>query len=124
MISISALTALFETVKDEKLPQHELEKYRDAMIHFRSDLLKLRADLKKKRALFYLECTCEAKKDIAGRELHLDWCRRRKSAPVKKNEFDATEDGQRLLTVEGYIPALRDEIDSCRDRVWSFLRQS
>lgn len=102
---MSLLQDLLEKMKDEKLSQFQLEQMRDQLIHIKSTIHIQIAELKKKRALFMIRC--EAETNAKAKVL-----------------WEASLEGQKLLELEGYIRGIGGEIDSLRDRVWSFLRQS
>lgn len=90
-------------IRDDKLPLPMLESYRDTLIHFKTDILKAVASLKKAKALFLM------------REPE-------KSAVARKMEWDASESGQRLIDLEADLRGLPDEIDALMSRIFSAIR--
>lgn len=90
-------------IRDDKLPLQMLEKYRDDLIHFKTDLLKRVATLKKQKALFLIQ--------------HPE-----KSAIDRKMSWDASEIGQRLIELEGDLRGLPDEINGLMSRIYSAIR--
>jgi hypothetical protein len=90
-------------IRDDSLPLPMLEKYRDDLIHFKTDYLKLQATLKKKKALFLME-----EPD--------------KSAIARKLAFEASEDGQRLIDIDADLRGLPDEIDALMSRIYAAIR--
>lgn len=89
-------------VRDDKLPLPMLEKYRDTLIHFKTDLHEHIAELKKKRAQYLVS----TEGSVASRKM----------------AFDGTDDGQRLLSLQGHISGLQGEIDSLQGRIYGQLR--
>src|SRR3990167_1465360 len=100
------MTTLKETllaVRDENLTLPDIEKYRDALIHFRTDLFRAIAELKKKRALYLLSST-------------------EPTAIGKKMHWEASEEGQQLISYEGDIAGLGGEIDALQGKIYSLIR--
>jgi len=97
------LKDILEAVREEKIPLEMCEKYRDQLIHLKTQILLAEADLKKKRAKFLIE--------------HPE-----KTAVQRKMEFDASPDGQRLMELQADLRALPAEIDSLQSRIYSHLR--
>jgi hypothetical protein len=97
------LKELLIAVRDEKLTLPMLEKYRDQLIHVRSDILMEIATLKKARAFFLFECE-------------------EPTMVLKRMRWEVTKEGQRLIELEGYIRGLRSEIDSLQSRIYAELR--
>lgn len=97
------LYEVLDAVKDERLPLDMCERYRDQLCHFKSELSRKIADLKKKRALFMIQSE-------------------EKTAAAKKLAFDASPDGQKLIGYEGDIRGLGDEISSLQSRIFSLIR--
>lgn len=100
------MTLLQETLKairDERLPLEMLEKYRDDLIHFKTDLHNEIADYKKRRAIFLV--TSEEK--VLG---------------LRKLLWEATDDGLRLTELKGMLGGLQGEIDSLQGRIYGQLR--
>lgn len=100
---MSQLKQVLEKVRDENLPLDLLEKYRDQLVHFKTDLHATIADFKKKRAVYLVSS------EIQGVE-------------AKKQAWDATEDGLRLIELKGMISGLQGEIDSLQGRIYGLLR--
>lgn len=100
---MTQLESLLQEVKDEKLPLERLEALRDQLIHLRTALFASVADLKKKRALF-LASSLET------------------SVAAKKVAWEASEDGQRLIELQGYLAPLKGEVDSLQGRIYGQLR--
>lgn len=100
---MSQLKQVLEKVRDESLPLEMLEKYRDQLVHFKTDLHSTIADFKKKRAIWLVSS------EISGVE-------------AKKQAWDATEEGQRLIELKGMIMGLQGEIDSLQGRIYGMLR--
>lgn len=96
------LTEVLEAVRDEHLPLEKLESFRDQLVHLKTDIAIQLADKKKARAMFLVT----AEGSVAARKL----------------AFDATEEGQRLITLEGYMRGLGGEIDSLQGRIYAALR--
>jgi len=97
------LKELLETVKDERLPQPMLEKYRDELIHLQTMVLMERADLQKKEAFYFLDNKKE--NDVST-----------------KRAWRVTPEGQRLIELDAYKSALPKEIKSLESRVYALLR--
>jgi|SRR3990167_1111496 len=97
---------LFDTlvaVRDENLSLQMCEKYRDSLIHFKTDLHRAIAELKKKRALYLLSST-------------------EPTAIGKKMHWEASEEGQQLISYEGDIAGLGGEIDALQGKIYSLIR--
>ena len=92
-----------QAVRDEKLTLPQLEKCRDDLIHFKTDLLKAIAELEKQEALFLM------------REPE-------KSAVARKMEWKATTEGQKLIDYKASLRGLPDEIDALMSRIYSAIR--
>lgn len=99
----STLSETLAAIRDEKLPLNLLEQYRDSLIHFKTDLLKAVAELKKKKAIYLM------------REPE-------KSAIARKMQWDASPEGQRLIDLEADLRGLPDEIDALMSRIYSAIR--
>lgn len=99
------LLETLHAIRDEALPQELLEKYRDDLIHFRTDILRSIANLKMLRARFLLE----SKEPTLG---------------AKEMAWNGSDNGLRLIELKGSIGGLGGEIDSLRDRIWHFIRIS
>ena len=100
---MSLLEKTLQEIREEHLPLEKLEKLRDTVIHLKTDLHRTIADFKKKRALFLIQDT----KD---------------SVAARKMLWDATEEGQRLLELQGMIAGLGGEIDALQTRIYSAIR--
>jgi len=100
---MSQLKDLLEKVKDEHLSLPLCEKYRDELIHLKTELHHSIADFKKKRAIFLVSS------EVQGVE-------------ARKMAFDATPDGLRLIELKGMIGGLQGEIDSLQGRIYGHLR--
>lgn len=100
---MSQLADTLLAVRDEKLELEMCEKYRDTLIHLKTDLQNEIADHKKRRALWLMAS------EITGVE-------------AKKLAYDATEDGQRLIELVGMVRGLPDEIDGLQSRIYAHLR--
>lgn len=97
------LEQTLQAIRDEKLPLQMLEKYRDDLIHFKTDLLRVIATLKKQKALYLIQ--------------HPE-----KSAVDRKISWDASEVGQRLIELEADLRGLPDEIDGLMSRIYAAIR--
>ena len=97
------LRETLKAIRDDALPLQSLEKFRDDLIHIRTDLHRLRAELKKKRALYMLS----SKEETLG---------------AKKMTWEGNEDGQRLIEVEGDLGGIGLEIDGLMSRIFSKIR--
>lgn len=102
-VSPMKLKDVLLAVKQANLTKTQLEDYHAALTHMLSDLKIEEADLKRKRALFLVEK------------------REGMTATDVKNLWGATEDGQRLLLLEGYRGAIRAELDSVKTRIYALL---
>lgn len=100
---MTQLETTLKEIRDEKLPLEMLERYRDTLIHLKTDLLKAVAEKKKERALFLIK--------------NPD-----KSAVARKMEWEASEAGQRLIELEADLRGLPDEIDGLMSRIYSLIR--
>lgn len=96
------LSDVLRAVREENLSLQNLEKYRDSLIHFKTDLHEHIAELKKKRAQYLVS----TEGSVASRKM----------------AFDGTDDGQRLLSLQGHISGLQGEIDSLQGRIYGQLR--
>lgn len=99
---MSLLEDTLKAIRDDKLELPELEKLRDTLIHLKTDIGIQLADKKKARAMFLVQ-------SFNG------------SVAAHKIAFDATEDGQRLITLEGYLRGLGGEIDALATRIYAKL---
>ncbi len=99
----SSLKDVLAAIRDSSLPLPMLESYRDSLIHFKTDYLKLQATLKKEKALFLMQ-----EPD--------------KSAVARKMEWDASESGQRLIDIDADLRGLPDEIDALMSRIYAAIR--
>lgn len=99
----TSLKSVLEAIRDEKLPLPMLEKYRDTLIHFKTDLLLSVAELKKKKALFLMHNP-------------------EQSAIARKMAWDASDDGQLLFEREAELRGLPDEIDGLMSRIYAAIR--
>lgn len=97
------LKEILEAVRDENLSLEQCEKYRDTLIHFKTDLHKAIADLKKSRAIYLVSS------EVTGVE-------------ARKMAYDATEDGQRLIELKGMLGGVQGEIDALQSRIYGHLR--
>lgn len=97
------LVDLLQKVREENLDLPTVEKYRDSLIHLRTDLKRHEAALKKRRALALIQ---NNKVSVAQRKL----------------QFDATEDGLALIDVQGDLAGLGGEIDALQSRIYSLIR--
>jgi hypothetical protein len=98
-----SLEDVLAAVRDENLPLPMLEKFRDTLIHFKTDLLKSVATYKKQKALFLM-------RDPES------------SAIARKMAWDASDEGQRLIDLEADLRGLPDEIDALMSRIYSAIR--
>lgn len=103
MNGTESLSDVLASIRDEKLTLPLLEQYRDSLIHFKTDLLKSVADLKKKKAIYLI------------REPE-------KSAVSRKMQWDALPEGQRLIELEADLRGLPDEIDGLMSRIYAAIR--
>lgn len=99
---MSKLLDLLLTVRDENLTKEQCESYRDQLIHFHTDLQLEIAELEKKQAMFFVDR--DGFSDISI-----------------KRKWRASDDGQRLLTLNRYTKATVKEIDSLKSRIYSKL---
>ena len=111
------LKELLNAVKEEHLPLQRVEALRDALIHLRTDYKRRESELKKQRALFMLTYR-EKNKEYSTTKVAV------KYPPLNlcKMMWDATTEGQELLTVQGDLGGLNGEIDSLQSRIYSLIR--
>lgn len=98
-----SLKDVLSGIRDPALTLPQLETFRDTLIHFKTDLLKTVATLKKQKALFLM------------REPEL-------SAIARKLAWDASEEGQCLIDYEADLRGLPDEIDALMSRIYAAIR--
>ena len=97
------LDEALRAVKDETLPLAKLEELRDDLIHLLTELRLERAKLKKLEAMYFLES-------------------KESSIQAKKYAWRATPEGQRLIEVDAYIPAVNMECDGLQSRIYAAIR--
>lgn len=90
-------------VRDENLPLPMLEKYRDSLIHMKTDVAIEIAEKKKARAFFLMDS-------------------KEPTAAAKRMAWEVTPDGQRLIELEGYMRGIGGEIDALMSRIYSSIR--
>ena len=93
---------LLEAVKDQNLTKEQCDSYRDSLIHLLSDMRREIADLKKKRAMFFLSSE-------------------EKSGVAKTIAWDGTPEGQRLIDLKEWSRAAMSEIEGLKSRIYSLL---
>jgi len=93
---------LLKVVKDDKLEQPQLEKYRDALSNVASDIQIELGRYQKAEAMFMFQ-----KKDG-------------QSVADRKVEWKATEEGQRLIELKNYSTSAKIMLKSLRDRLYAF----
>lgn len=96
------LTDLLQAVKEEHLTKTQLEDYHTSLSGMAADLSVEIADLEKKKAMF------EASDP-------------NKSVAKMKVEWKATEEGQRLLLLKGYMSATKTQLRSLEKRIYVWL---
>lgn len=101
---MNTLKELLESVKDENLSLEMCEKYRDEIIHIKTQLHNEIAKYKNKRAIWLMESLVEG-------------------VGAKKMAYDATPDGQRLMELKGMLGGVNGEIDSLQSRIYGHLRK-
>ncbi len=98
---MSLIKETLAAIREEGLPLERLEALRDQLIHLKMDIGIELADKKKARAMYLIN----AEGSVAARKM----------------AFDATDDGQRLLTLEGYLRGLGGEIEALTGRIYAAL---
>lgn len=94
------LYELIEKIKEDKLDKYQLEAYHGELCQLKSQLALELGELKKEKALFMVKR--EAGTSIASR----------------KEEWDATQRGQRKFEIESYISSTKALIDSIKTRLY------
>jgi len=100
---MTKLEQLIIAVKEENLTKTQLEDYFKEVTELRVDIKMQRAVVKKEKALFMV------KRD-AG-----------ESISSRKEVWDASDTGQRLIDLDTYVTVTRDLLDSIRTRIYSLL---
>lgn len=96
------LVDLLQSVKEENLTKTQLEDYHTALSGMAADLAVEIAELKKEKAMFE-----------AGDP--------NSSIAKMKVLWKATEKGQRLLLLEGYMKATNTQLRSLKNRLYAWL---
>lgn len=99
---MNKLIETLEAVKDPHLSREQLDDLHMHLSNLVADLKIRVADLKKKKALYIL----------ASQE---------NSQQAKKDKWDASEEGQRLITYIGYLGAVQTQKESVRSRIYALL---
>ena len=89
-------------IDDESLLKDKLENYHTELCKLKAMFHRELAQLKKEKALFMVKR--EAGQSVASR----------------KEEWDATDRGQRKFDIEGYISSSKSAIDGVKNRLYSF----
>lgn len=95
------LQELIVAIKDDKLTKDQLEGYHSELCNLKSQLYLELAELKKEKALFMV------KRDAGV------------SIAARKEEWDATQRGQRKFEIESYISSTKALTDSIKSRLYS-----
>lgn len=96
------IAELLAAVKDERLTRKQLEDYHSECSHLAADLKLRISELKKAKALYIVQSEEE-------------------SQVAKRDQWNATEEGQKLITYVGYLGALQTERDSLKNRIYATL---
>lgn len=96
------LADLLKEVKEAGLQKTQLEQYHVALSNMAADLAVEIADLQKKKAMFEASDS-----NISVAKAKVLW--------------KASEDGQRLLLLEGYMRATKTQLHSLKNRIYAWL---